>query len=564
MLETKFFISLREKLKPNDMKTRILLLVFALAATTLHAQREDDYLLWNSRVGDYGEDGVYCIAPVNKIMQQRDGNIIIPASFAIAYHDGHLLPTYVGDVFYKLSPSPLTMVDSMFVAVTDTVWPPYFLFDRDPQGEGNIRATIKYDEEKDSTFLVISRFSDDSFYINHDEDILSPLGRGRLYDRESGYMIDCRGDLIMKYWSSGYDSVYMARFGLDGTLKHKAPLPSILNDAYNMEVLDESPLQYWQRSGYFSANDSLGLDSIFHLNASLGFFVMDSAFQLNGTTIIHSLLHGEMWLDTLGHPFFIREYLEFNSDTRVIPVDGDDLLVATQYTHDTMPCPNPEKGVAIAKYDRHTAERKALIVFNDYPGWNRDARAMGLKQMSDGTVYFLYRERGYPAEGFVVVKMDTDLNIEWKRWYKTNPLAVGPLHNPILYEDENGEEKGIAWVGTGTREGEEPGPGQVGKMDLVLLLLNHDGPVGVNEGNAGVEMRPYSIYPNPAKSQLNMRFSPDVQPAQVELYDLQGRLMRHQRNDFEHIDMSSLPAGTYLIRVTLKDGQVFSDKVVKE
>ena len=44
LLETEFFISLLEKLKPNDMKKQFLLLVFALAATTLHAQREDDYL----------------------------------------------------------------------------------------------------------------------------------------------------------------------------------------------------------------------------------------------------------------------------------------------------------------------------------------------------------------------------------------------------------------------------------------------------------------------------------------------------------------------------------------
>ena len=558
MLETEFFISLLVKSKPNDMKKQFLLLVFALAATALNAQ------VWNSIPDDYGEDGVYCISPMNKIMQQRDGNIIVPACFAISYHDGgHLLPTYVGDVFYKLSPFPLTMVDSVFEPVTDTVWPPYFLFARDPQGEGNIRATIKYDEEKDSTFLVISHFSDDSFYINHDEDILSPLGGGRLYDRQSGYMIDCRGDLIMKYWSSGYDSVYMARFGLDGTLKHKAPLPSILNDAYNMDVLDESPLQYWQWREYTNN----GFDSVnFLIDDNLAFFEMDSAFQINSTTFINNLLDLEVvWCDSFGHVIYAREYLEFNSNTRVIPVDGNDLLVAAQYTHDTVLGPDPERGVAIAKYDRHTAERKALIVFNDYPGEAYVANCWGLKQMSDGTVYFFYREKGYPAQGFVVVKMDTDLNIEWKRWYKTSPLDLYPLHRPILYEDENGEEKGIAWVGTGVRAGEEPaGPGQTGKTDLVLLLYSHDGPVGVSESSAEVYMRPYSFYPNPAKSQINMQFSPDVQPAQVELYDLQGRLVRLQRNAFEHVDISALSAGTYLMRVTLTDGQVFSDKVVKK
>ena len=61
-----------------------------------------------------------------------------------------------------------------------------------------------------------------------------------------------------------------------------------------------------------------------------------------------------------------------------------------------------------------------------------------------------------------------------------------------------------------------------------------------------------------------MQFSPDVQPKQVELYDLQGRLLRTQRSSFGSIDMSQLLAGAYMLRVTLEDGKVFSDKVVKE
>ena len=73
-----------------------------------------------------------------------------------------------------------------------------------------------------------------------------------------------------------------------------------------------------------------------------------------------------------------------------------------------------------------------------------------------------------------------------------------------------------------------------------------------------------NIYPNPAKDQLHTQFSPDVQPVQVELYDLQGRLVRTQRSAFETIDLSRLPAGTYTMRVVMKDGKTYSDKVVKE
>ena len=63
---------------------------------------------------------------------------------------------------------------------------------------------------------------------------------------------------------------------------------------------------------------------------------------------------------------------------------------------------------------------------------------------------------------------------------------------------------------------------------------------------------------------LCIHISPDVQPKQIEFYDLQGRLVRTQSKAFESIDMSQLPAGTYTLRVTMEDGKVFSDKVVKE
>ena len=73
-----------------------------------------------------------------------------------------------------------------------------------------------------------------------------------------------------------------------------------------------------------------------------------------------------------------------------------------------------------------------------------------------------------------------------------------------------------------------------------------------------------STFPNPAKGNLNLEFSPDVTPTRIELYDLQGRLVRRQATGLESIDMEGLPGGTYTMRVTLEGGKTFSDKVVKE
>lgn len=99
-------------------------------------------------------------------------------------------------------------------------------------------------------------------------------------------------------------------------------------------------------------------------------------------------------------------------------------------------------------------------------------------------------------------------------------------------------------------------------VNVFVLKFFADGSLSVPEMQEFV--RPYAFYPNPVKAQLLMQFSPDVQPTQVELYDLQGRLVRTQSKAFESIDMSQLPAGTYTLRVTMEDGKTYSDKVVKE
>lgn len=101
------------------------------------------------------------------------------------------------------------------------------------------------------------------------------------------------------------------------------------------------------------------------------------------------------------------------------------------------------------------------------------------------------------------------------------------------------------------------------EADLFACKVNPDGTLGTKE-IIGAGHRPYTFAPNPVKDRLYMEFSPDVQPVQIELYDLQGRLVGTQRNGPESVDMSRLPAGAYMMRVTLEDGKTFVDKVVKE
>ena len=519
------------------MKKLLLLFAFVFAASAIQAQNEEMYSLMH-----HGMTG--CYFSIMEIMQQRDGDFVM-GNYLIE-DTGDYIDNPLGNMFYKISPTTHTITDSLFVADSTLG---LFLLARDPRGEGNIWAILEYDEVCDSTFMRICHFPDNGLQPNPEEDIVVPLCEGYAYGG-SDSQVDCRGDLIITYakgHGTSFDTydIYMARFDPDGTLKHQCMVfENFMQSISPMQQFKDSPLQYYQWS-------EAGEPPI----RNLAVYVMDSLFHVN-TVVLNTILSEE---ELLPGVIYARGYLFVNSDTQVIPIGGDDILVAAQYQYDTTWQPfTGEYGVAVAKYDIRTMQQKGYIVFNDYLGYYNRANCIGLKMMTDGTVYFLFKEHPYPDESVVIVKMDTDFNVEWKRFCKTEDITMrSPVWCPliILNENEQGEEQGLVWAGTGRKAGND-------QDGIVCFFLNHDGTVGTNE--IGIEVRPYAFYPNPVKEQLRMDFSPDVQPALVELYDLQGCLVRTQSKTFESLDMSQLPAGTYTMRVILEDGKVYSDKVVKE
>ena len=50
----------------------------------------------------------------------------------------------------------------------------------------------------------------------------------------------------------------------------------------------------------------------------------------------------------------------------------------------------------------------------------------------------------------------------------------------------------------------------------------------------------------------------------VEIYAIDGRLLKSQISNLETVDMSSLESGIYIIKVRLADGREYSERVVKE
>jgi type IX secretion system substrate protein/fibronectin type III domain protein/pre-peptidase len=80
------------------------------------------------------------------------------------------------------------------------------------------------------------------------------------------------------------------------------------------------------------------------------------------------------------------------------------------------------------------------------------------------------------------------------------------------------------------------------------------GPVSVN------------LFPNPASDVINIRLSGDVQNAEMNIYDVFGKILikRNINNGSNRMNISGLPGGVYMMRVQ-KDGNTISDlKFVKQ
>ena len=95
-----------------------------------------------------------------------------------------------------------------------------------------------------------------------------------------------------------------------------------------------------------------------------------------------------------------------------------------------------------------------------------------------------------------------------------------------------------------------------------IYFINDGDPTNTAE-MAASEM-PYTLYPNPVKDLLSLRFDDGTEPESVELYDLAGRLVGTKPNGLESIDMGAMPSGVYMLRVTMKNGARYHEKILKE
>jgi ligand-binding sensor domain-containing protein len=133
---------------------------------------------------------------------------------------------------------------------------------------------------------------------------------------------------------------------------------------------------------------------------------------------------------------------------------------------------------------------------------------------------------------------------EWTNYSISNSDLSANYINTLAI-DENGTK----WIGTKTKG---------------LASFNENGnPAHIKDNDSASER--INIFPNPANNKLNIDLPDNVSVTSIDILNLQGCLLKIQTsaNINSAIDVSHLPNGVYLLRITTEKG-VLVKKLLKQ
>ncbi len=367
--------------------------------------------------------------------------------------------------------------------------------------------------------------------LNINDDISVPLYDADLslyYVSWDRWFIDPQNDFIISFWTD--NEHHFRRVGLDGTLKTAHDDTSIFNPNYESEVqqpggdslliyssmgfgtFSESPLTYYLLGGYYPSSGPWPIvgylfDADFNLIDSHLYELIDENFAYDG-----------------------------GNNEHIIPLENDSYLIAIQAAR----LSPSASGVAVAQLDMNHNLIKASPLFGTSNCFPRETLIA-----EDGTVYQLYDNEGqYKAS---LARLDGDLNLNWD--------LVLPGNQTMAYW-------GTSLIMLGNGDIAVAYLGRKSMRYCATIVILHDDYDSTPEMTS-VE-RPFTLYPNPVKNQLNITFAEGTEPESVHLFDLQGRMVGTKCNGLESIDMSALSAGVYMLRITMNDGASYYEKVIKK
>ena len=371
----------------------------------------------------------------------------------------------------------------------------------------------------------ISLFSGvDPHRLSIDELILSP---------ENEFVVSYWTDLVEhSYWNKS-GVFHIMRVSLDGTIVAESETDKILppnwSNAHPSDsaltyysqgfgLFEESPRVYYKVGGYIGTNNS-------HPWPLIAYFFDEDLILTD--TVIYKYIDENTYFDWAGHEHFV-------------PFETETYLMAAQIHH-----PDGVYRASLVKYDK---ENNPLIV-KGVESSTTTGSPIKTVVVDENTVYHAFLvHQGYSSSAVGLVRLDNELNNLW------NITLSGGQSNYAYGQCLKALQNGDVAIALFTTFGYSG--------DHFHLYIIHDSYDSTLE--RPTTECPFTLYPNPVKDLLSLNFTASIEPESVELINLQSQTISKASNSLKTIDMSALSSGVYMLRVILKDGTSYYEKIVKE
>ncbi len=143
-----------------------------------------------------------------------------------------------------------------------------------------------------------------------------------------------------------------------------------------------------------------------------------------------------------------------------------------------------------------------------------------------------------------LTKLSSDLDLIWNRW-------IGGDGMYEAYVMRTTPDNGILVAGCYS----DTPPTSSTKKQLFIMQTDGNGLFTGMEDN-GITSTQAILYPNPASEMINIEFSQVYQKATFQLVDIGGKVVLEKQLYSNHaqVDVSTIPAGTYVYRIFNKEG----------
>ena len=405
-------------------------------------------------------------------------------------------------------------------------------------------------DEANSTLSFRMTFIDADLNVTNEVIVPNPFGtyfdtdamavEDILFDPFDNFIITYWTDLVINdYWSS--DGVFhLMRIGLDGTVISENDTEEVLPPNWSNTHVADSALTFWGESFrvftktplcYYKLGGYIGTDDNHPWPLYTYFFDED----LNLTnTIVYDYLEEDTYYDWAGSEHLVPF-------EKSIDKEANTYLMAAQIHY-----PNGRFESSLVKYDmNHNVLDMTRVEASPNIGSGSPIQTI---VADENTIFHAYNSYASTYNRVVrIARLDSDLNILWNITLPGGQANYG--YGNCMITLQNGYVA-IAFMVYGN------------SSDRLYLYIVRDDYDSTPE-TTSIE-HPFTLYPNPVKDHLSLRFDDGAEPESVELYDLAGRLVGTKPNDLESIDMSTMSSGVYTLRVTMKDGTCYHEKIVKE